>query len=39
MGICFVGERPFAAFLGEYIEHTPGDYVSVDDGRVIGSIE
>jgi len=29
-GICFIGERPFAKFLGRYIAARPGPIVSVD---------
>jgi tRNA-uridine 2-sulfurtransferase len=35
-GICFIGERPFAEFLGQYLPHEPGDIVDGDDGRVLG---
>lgn len=34
-GICFIGERPFKAFLGRYIAPSPGDIES-SDGRVVG---
>jgi len=34
-GICFIGERPFADFLGRYIESNPGPIESLD-GRVLG---
>ncbi|MBT8419479.1 MAG: tRNA 2-thiouridine(34) synthase MnmA [Gammaproteobacteria bacterium] len=34
-GICFIGERPFKAFLGRYIESCPGDIES-PEGQVIG---
>jgi tRNA-specific 2-thiouridylase len=34
-GICFIGERPFADFLGRYLEPRPG---SIEDahGRILG---
>lgn len=36
MGICFVGKkRRFADFLGQYVELTPGKFVSLD-GKVLG---
>jgi tRNA-uridine 2-sulfurtransferase len=34
-GICFIGERPFRAFLNRYIQHAPGP-VRDDTGRQIG---
>jgi tRNA-specific 2-thiouridylase len=34
-GICFIGERPFAEFLGRYIQDEPGD-IETDDGRTVG---
>nr|VFJ98019.1 MAG: tRNA-specific 2-thiouridylase [Candidatus Kentron sp. LFY] len=34
-GICFIGERPFKAFLGRYIAPSPGDIES-PDGKTIG---
>lgn len=35
-GICFVGERPFGSFLQEYVDLTPGAFVMVDSGKVVG---
>ncbi|KAI9358285.1 tRNA-specific 2-thiouridylase [Zopfochytrium polystomum] len=35
MGICFIGKRPFAEFIGQYINESPGNLVSLE-GRVIG---
>jgi tRNA-specific 2-thiouridylase len=35
-GICFIGERNFKEFLGEYIDANPGEIQTID-GRVIGS--
>lgn len=34
-GICFIGERPFRAFLTRYIAQTPGP-IKNDQGRVLG---
>jgi len=34
-GICFIGERPFAQFLGRYLQANPGPIESVD-GRLLG---
>ena len=34
-GICFIGERPFKAFLAHYIKSCPGDIESAE-GKVIG---
>jgi len=34
-GICFIGERPFAEFLGRYLAPRPGPIVT-DSGRVVG---
>ena len=34
-GICFIGERPFADFLGRYLQDTPGPIES-DRGEVLG---
>lgn len=34
-GICFIGERPFRAFLNRYLPTKPGDMVT-PDGKVVG---
>ena len=34
-GICFIGERPFADFLGRYLQARPGPIETLD-GRVLG---
>lgn len=33
-GICFIGERPFREFLGQYVPHSPGPVLSVDGERL-----
>jgi tRNA-specific 2-thiouridylase len=35
-GICFIGERPFAAFLGRYLPAQPGEIESIE-GRKLGT--
>ncbi|XP_030407637.1 mitochondrial tRNA-specific 2-thiouridylase 1 isoform X1 [Gopherus evgoodei] len=37
MGICFIGERNFENFLLEYLEPRPGNFVSIEDNKVIGT--
>jgi len=34
-GICFIGERPFREFLGQYVPHRPGPILSTD-GVLVG---
>lgn len=34
-GICFIGERPFANFLEQFVEKNPGEIVTLD-GKIIG---
>jgi tRNA (5-methylaminomethyl-2-thiouridylate)-methyltransferase len=36
-GICFVGRRPFGEFLGRYVAPSPGRFIDVDTGIVLGS--
>ncbi len=36
-GICFVGKRDFGTFIHEYVPPTPGDFVDVDTGAVLGA--
>ena len=35
-GICFIGERPFARFLGEYLPTNPGEIKDLE-GRTLGT--
>ncbi|XP_063164023.1 mitochondrial tRNA-specific 2-thiouridylase 1 isoform X1 [Candoia aspera] len=37
MGLCFVGKRDFSEFLLEYLEPRPGNFVSIEDGKVVGT--
>uniref|UniRef100_A0AAY4CP49 Mitochondrial tRNA-specific 2-thiouridylase 1 n=1 Tax=Denticeps clupeoides TaxID=299321 RepID=A0AAY4CP49_9TELE len=36
MGICFIGERKFEDFILQYLEPKPGNFVSIEDGKVMG---
>ncbi|KAM3859080.1 mitochondrial tRNA-specific 2-thiouridylase 1 [Diretmus argenteus] len=36
MGICFIGERNFEQFILEYLEPKPGNFVSIEDGKIVG---
>ncbi|XP_055350571.1 mitochondrial tRNA-specific 2-thiouridylase 1-like isoform X2 [Paramacrobiotus metropolitanus] len=35
-GICFIGKRNFADFMREYSHPTPGRFIDVDSGEVVG---
>ena len=37
-GICFIGERNFKQFLGQYLEASPGNFENLD-GKVVGNHE
>ena len=37
-GICFIGERPFRAFLSRYLSREPGN-IETPEGRVVGRHE
>ncbi|XP_072003205.1 mitochondrial tRNA-specific 2-thiouridylase 1 [Engystomops pustulosus] len=37
MGICFIGERNFEKFILEYLEPQPGNFVSIEDGKILGT--
>ncbi|XP_038047803.1 mitochondrial tRNA-specific 2-thiouridylase 1-like isoform X2 [Patiria miniata] len=39
MGICFIGSRKFKPFIKEYLEPTPGNFVSLEDNKVVGTHE
>ena len=34
-GICFIGERPFRAFLNQYLSTSPGP-IKTDEGHIVG---
>jgi len=36
MGVCFIGKRKFSDFLGQYISLTPGRFIDIDTGDVLG---
>jgi tRNA-specific 2-thiouridylase len=36
-GICFIGERPFRAFLNRYLANTPGPILEADSSLQIGT--
>ncbi|XP_075455898.1 mitochondrial tRNA-specific 2-thiouridylase 1 isoform X3 [Ascaphus truei] len=36
MGMCFIGERNFENFILEYLEPQPGNFVSLEDGKIMG---
>ncbi|XP_054720931.1 mitochondrial tRNA-specific 2-thiouridylase 1-like [Uloborus diversus] len=36
VGICFIGRRNFQSFIQDYIEPKKGNFVNIEDGRVIG---
>lgn len=38
-GICFIGERKFAQFIGQYIPSEPGPMVDIDTGLVLAQHE
>jgi len=35
-GICFIGNRNFKNFINEYLESTPGEFVDIVTGNVVG---
>ncbi|KAJ8006884.1 hypothetical protein DPEC_G00111850 [Dallia pectoralis] len=36
MGICFIGKRNFEDFILEYLDPKPGNFVSIDNGKIMG---
>jgi tRNA-specific 2-thiouridylase len=38
-GICFIGERPFRAFLSRYLPRSPGEIRTLEDDRPVGQHE
>ena len=36
MGVCFIGKRDFPTFLSNYINLTPGRFIDIDTGRILG---
>jgi tRNA-specific 2-thiouridylase len=36
MGVCFVGNVGMREFLGQYIDHVPGDIIDKETGSVLG---
>ncbi|XP_019399062.1 PREDICTED: mitochondrial tRNA-specific 2-thiouridylase 1 [Crocodylus porosus] len=37
MGICFIGKRDFERFILQYLEPHPGNFVSIEDNRILGT--
>lgn len=36
MGVCFIGKRSLPEFLGNYLKPTPGRYIDISSGEVLG---
>lgn len=36
MGICFIGRRNFQNFIDEYIESKPGNFINVENNKIVG---
>uniref|UniRef100_A0A4W5NPI2 tRNA 5-methylaminomethyl-2-thiouridylate methyltransferase n=1 Tax=Hucho hucho TaxID=62062 RepID=A0A4W5NPI2_9TELE len=36
MGFCFIGKRKFEDFILEYLEPKPVNFVSIEDGKIMG---
>ncbi|XP_012680643.2 mitochondrial tRNA-specific 2-thiouridylase 1 [Clupea harengus] len=36
MGICFIGERNFEEFILEYLDQKSGNFVSIENGKIMG---
>nr|XP_012612459.1 mitochondrial tRNA-specific 2-thiouridylase 1 isoform X6 [Microcebus murinus] len=37
MGICFVGKRKFENFILQYLQPRPGNFISIEDNKVLGT--
>ncbi|XP_007953843.1 mitochondrial tRNA-specific 2-thiouridylase 1 [Orycteropus afer afer] len=37
MGICFVGKRNFEKFILQYLQPRPGNFISIEDSKVLGA--
>ncbi|XP_045408727.1 mitochondrial tRNA-specific 2-thiouridylase 1 isoform X6 [Lemur catta] len=37
MGICFVGKRKFEHFILQYLQPRPGNFISIEDNKVLGT--
>ncbi|XP_075560170.1 mitochondrial tRNA-specific 2-thiouridylase 1 isoform X2 [Dermacentor variabilis] len=37
MGLCFIGKRDFRAFVEQYLESRPGNFVDMETGDVVGT--
>ncbi|XP_044535805.1 mitochondrial tRNA-specific 2-thiouridylase 1 [Gracilinanus agilis] len=37
MGICFIGKRCLESFLLQYLQPRPGNFVSIEDNKVLGT--
>ncbi|XP_049740644.1 mitochondrial tRNA-specific 2-thiouridylase 1 isoform X3 [Elephas maximus indicus] len=37
MGICFVGKRNFENFILQYLQPRPGNFISIEDNKVLGA--
>ncbi|KAF5280064.1 hypothetical protein FQR65_LT15101 [Abscondita terminalis] len=36
MGICFIGLRHFPNFISEYLHNKPGNFINIDNGKIVG---
>lgn len=36
VGICFIGRRNFQSFIEDYIEPQEGNFINIEDNRVVG---
>lgn len=35
-GICFIGKRKFSDFMSDYVAPSPGDFVHIETGKIVG---